>query len=355
MTAADHAPGYVQRSVDPARDPGWAQLMSGRDGSLFGSPPWIAALIDTYGFDIAAEVLDDENGHAVAGFAYTEIDDVRGSRIVSLPFGDRLDPVLTDPDQLAMLLQPALSRQRPITLRCLNTVESAADHGFAEAGRLAWHETDTRRAPEEMLVSLSAGARRNIRVSEQRGARVRIGSRLEDVHAFHVLQCATRKYKYRLLAQPIGFFEALWNRFSAQDGIFVVLAEQDGDTIGGALYLRWQNVLYYKFGASLLGRLAARPNEAVQWAGLKLAHGLGCTSVDLGVSDLDQPGLVNYKRKYATAERDVRVLKCTPPGYQPAASTDAAWLGTLTGLLTRDDVPDEVTRAAGEALYRFFA
>jgi hypothetical protein len=47
-------------------------------------------------------------------------------------------------------------------------------------------------------------------------------------------------------------------------------------------------------------------------------------------------------------------LRHNPTGYSPADSTAAHTLGELTSLLTRDDVPDEVTQRAGEVLYRYF-
>ena len=78
-------------------------------------------------------------------------------------------------------------------------------------------------------------------------------------------------------------------------------------------------------------------------------------SYDWGVSDLDPPGLVQYKRKLGTEERRMTVLRHTPEGYtNPHADEIKPLLGELTGLLTREDVPDDVTQRAGELLYRYF-
>jgi lipid II:glycine glycyltransferase (peptidoglycan interpeptide bridge formation enzyme) len=204
-----------------------------------------------------------------------------------------------------------------------------------------------------MLASFAPSARANIRAGQRRGVRVHVGSDLGDLQQFHALHCATRKYKYRLLPQALDFFEAIHHHFSKTGDIFVALASDGDDVIGGAIYLRWNDVLYYKFGASALSRLSLRPNEAVHWAGLRLAHELGCSRLDWGVSDLDQPGLISYKAKFATEDGEVVVLRHQPSGLAPAV--DTSWLHHLTALLTRDDVADDVTKAAGEILYRFFA
>ena len=96
-----------------------------------------------------------------------------------------------------------------------------------------------------------------------------------------------------------------------------------------------------------------RPNELLAWECLRLGQEWGCRRFDWGVSDLDQPGLVRYKRKYATEEARVRVLRHRPDGYDGGPDAGPV-LGALTELLTREDVPDEVTQRAGEVLYRLF-
>ena len=74
-----------------------------------------------------------------------------------------------------------------------------------------------------------------------------------------------------------------------------------------------------------------------------------------GISDLDQPGLIRYKSKFATEERTVAFLRWLPPDYaDPRGEQAGRTLGRMTHLLTDPAVPDEITRAAGDELYRFF-
>ena len=62
-----------------------------------------------------------------------------------------------------------------------------------------------------------------------------------------------------------------------------------------------------------------------------------------------------YKQKYATEERRVCVLRYVPDGFEDSLGSDVGRvLHELTQLLTRDDVPDEVTQRAGEILYQYF-
>ncbi|MGH8984197.1 MAG: lipid II:glycine glycyltransferase FemX [Acidimicrobiia bacterium] len=347
-------PAIERRTVDPRTDPSWATIMTGARGSLFGSPPWIAAVADTYGFDVTADVLL-RDGTPVAGLACVELDDMRGHRVVSLPFGDRLDPVVDDDDQWERLATPLLARERPVHLRILEARPPLRDARFRPTNELAWHATDLDRPESDLLAGLHRQVRQNLRAADRHGVTVRLGTGLEDVRTFHELHRATRKRKFRLLAQPLALFERIWERFEPLDQLVVGLATHDGTVIAGALYLIWNDVIYYKFGASVAEHLVVRPNELLAWESMRLGQELGCRTYDWGVTDLDQPGLLAYKQKYATEERRVVALLHTPPGYDASASAEAGRvLSQLTDLLTRRDVPDEVTTRAGELLYRFF-
>ena len=91
------------------------------------------------------------------------------------------------------------------------------------------------------------------------------------------------------------------------------------------------------------------------WAGIQLAKRLGCTTLDLGPSDDDQPGLIRFKQGYGAWELELRFLRWTPPDWQQDQSDTRRIMGEMTSLFTEPSVPDDVTARAGAALYRFFA
>ena len=81
----------------------------------------------------------------------------------------------------------------------------------------------------------------------------------------------------------------------------------------------------------------------------------GLARLDFGASDWSQPGLVRYKRKFATEEKAIVWLRWEPEDY--ASRRDHQVNDVLhhtTHLLTSPGVPDEITRAAGDELYRLF-
>lgn len=353
LTASD-APHDASEIVDadPRTDPRWRQLVSGPQGSLFISPPWIEAVSDTYHFEAACRMVIGEDG-PLAGLAWVPISDIRGDRTSSLPFCDRADPPVDDPAHWAALRKSVIGPNAPFTLRCFDTAIPATDPLLHRVGSAAWHGTALDADIEEIHRRLSKHARRNIVIAQRDGVRIEADPGLDAVRRFHQLHLQLRKRKYRLLAQPVELFERIWQAFSLDDAVVTLLAHAGDELIAGALLLVWGDTLYYKFGASRAEHLSLRPNDAIFWAAIRwgVAHRLRL--LDWGCSDFDQPGLVAYKRKWSTQERTIVTLRAG--GEKARASGDAsAVLGELTRLLTDESVPDAITARAGDLLYRYF-
>jgi CelD/BcsL family acetyltransferase involved in cellulose biosynthesis len=341
------------QEVDPREDIRWVQLSSGPGGSLFTSPPWISAVCDTYGFEPAGRLAVDASGRPTGALAWIDVRDMRGHRRVALPFCDRADPMLGDPSVWPLLAADALAGDLPFTLRVLDGSPVADDPRFTVTGEAVWHETPLDRGPEELLAAFRPTTRRNIRIADRAGVRVVLSSDEDAVVEFHRMHLALRKRKYRLLAQPLDFFTRIWKAFAPADAMRTALALVDGRPVAGAVYLVWGDTVYYKFSASDAEHLHLRPNEALTWAVIQWAADRGLRALDWGLSDLDQPGLVAYKGRWAAVERRIQTLNAGGP---PVGRRDdvEATLGTVTGLLTDPAVPDHITERGGAALYRFF-
>ena len=296
-----------------------------------------------------------EDGTPVGGLAWVTVSDMRGERIAALPFCDRADPMLASPGAWAGLADDVLATGTPMTLRCFSDNPATSDPRLRQVGEVAWHGTPLDCTEDELYQRISSTSRRNLKAADRNGVKVVASTELDAVHAFHRLHVGLRKNKYRLLAQPLEFFERIWQRFTGSESdtaVITLLAEVDGQVAAGAMYLVWGDTLYYKFGASLSEYLPMRPNDALYWSALKLALSRSLRGVDWGISDLDQPGLVSYKRKWASVERRVVTLRGGP---EPTPKTEVgAMLGELTRLFTEPTVPDEISTQAGALLYRHF-
>lgn len=337
--------------VDPRNDARWHQLATSSMGSVFTSPPWIRAVCDSYDFRPEGRIALDGNGKAIAGFAWVAIDDLRGIRLVSLPFSDRAEPLCSSADVWAELARDALHPSIPLSIRCFDDSPVLARPELKTTGEAAWHGLSVEGSLEEISAGFESVTRRNIRTAERNDVKVVVSTDASAVRAFHDLHVRLRKQKYGLLAQPVEFFERIWEEFRVDDGIVTLLAHAGGEVVAGALYLVWDDVLYYKFGASVHEHLPLRPNDAIHWTAIQWANERGLRSLDWGLSDLDQPGLVRYKRKWGSTERRIVTLRSGEP---VAAPEFGRLLGELTTLFTDDAVSDAVAARAGSVLYRYF-
>ncbi len=336
--------------VDAVADARWRRLQASRDTSLFHSSAWLGSLADAYGFRPLACLLI-RHDEAIAGLPLCRVSDFGGERLVSAPFSDYCDPVVASPLEWSSLFRELCALGLPMTFRW-------RDHVPADARRLRvtrrarWHGIPTEAQPDVLWARLASSARRAVRKAGRQPIQIR---RLEDndLDDFVRLHVALRKHKYRLLAQPYKFFAAIRERFKEVDGWYPLAAYLDGRVVAVTIYLKWKDQLFYKFNASAAEVLPLRPNDALMWEGIRLAHELGCSRLDLGASDDAQPGLIRFKRNYGAEEREIRdyhydpAAQLTPTGRRLLLNQAAGWF-------TSPVVPDHLTRLGGALLYRYF-
>jgi len=312
-------------------------------------------LSDTYGWPASAYVVLDDRGEPQAGIPFCRIADMMGERILALPFSDYCDPLVTDQQCWDVLVDCLLPSRCPISLRCLHNDLPLSDNRFAVVKQAKWHRLDMRPELDQLWQGIHDSTHRAIRKSQRESVVVRIAKSESELRAFFDMHLKIRKYKLGMLAQPFAFFQNIWRHFvEAQNG-FLLLALYQDKIVAGDFFLEWKDTLYYKFNASLPADLSHRPNDLLIWEGIQRGKARGFDFLDFGLSDIDQEGLVRYKRKFGTEEKIISFLRHTPNGGPTLAEKLTRDLLTqLTRRFTDQLVPDPVTEKAGEDLYRLF-
>jgi CelD/BcsL family acetyltransferase involved in cellulose biosynthesis len=341
--------------VDPRTDPLWCRLVTQGTSSVFHSPGWMRVLSDTYGWEPHAFVLLGDSGQPKAGFPFCRISDMLGERIVAMPFSDYCDPLVEDADSWRLLIDRLLPERLPINVRCLHNDLPLADERFDLTKQAKWHRLDLRPELDALWNAMHDSTHRAIRKSERTGLTVRIAESEHELRTFFEMHLKVRKYKYGLLAQPFSFFQNIWRQFVEAGHGFLLLAIHDEKIVAGDFFLDWKDTLYYKFNASLPDDLSFRPNDLLIWEAVQHGKQHGFAYLDFGLSDIDQQGLVRYKRKFGTEEKTISFLRHSPQAPPNRAEQELReLLGKLTNRFTDRMVPDLVTEKAGEDLYRLF-
>lgn len=342
--------------IDPTTSPIWPALLERYHSSIFHSPDWLTVLKETYGMEIGAYVLMDDADQPVAGIPLAHICDMRGERLVSLPFCDYCDPLVTTEDQWRSLFGAIDSRHMPVIMRPLHNPLPVDDPRFSEMKVARWHRIDLSPGTDILWQNIDRSAHRAIHKAQQANVQVRLAEDKCDLRQFFEMHLHVRKHKYHMMAQPYRFFEHIWDHFIEPRNGMLLMACKDDQVLGATLFLIWKQTLYYKFNASNAETLNLRPNDLIIWSAIQWAKAQGLDWLDFGLSDWDQEGLIRFKRKFNPEEKVIHFLSYTN------GSSDVPWKATygqvlsqLTDLLTAPDTPDTITEGGGDILYRLFA
>ncbi|MGH1493187.1 MAG: GNAT family N-acetyltransferase [Acidimicrobiales bacterium] len=317
--------------------------------TLFDSEPWRQAVEQTFELKINDyEPFSEPGGRGY----YSVISDIRGDRVVSTPFSDFCDPQLNTKAGWMEFADHLRSYNMPVTIRPFHNQLAIEDDSFEQRRELFWHGIDLSQGIDHIWDSLKSKHRTKIRRAEKQGISFRFSSSMEDIATFHAMHVDLRKSKFKMLAQPLSFFEALHDRFG--ENMVVLLAEDgDGLPVAGMIYFEHQGVWYYKFGASY--PRSYRPNSAMIMAACQQGIDRGLQLLDMGRSDMDQPGLIDFKRQFASEELELTTLHWQPEDCNnPTATEVGKTLGAVTELLTDPAAPNELAVKGGELLYRYF-
>lgn len=319
---------------------------AGQPSSLFSSKEWLEVITATYGFEAQALCV----GHSALLFSVVQ--DLRQQRLVSFPFSDYCDPLLADPSDWPELLDGLVAAGVPVHLRVLHA-RLPDDERFHVRPAGLWHAADLTSDPDHMWSSLPSAARQNVRRAERDGISIRVGTTIDDVELFHAMHRGLRRRRYKILAQPRLFFQLLYDTFVERGRGFVLLAESAGEPVAGLFLIESGGTLYYKFNAST--ERGSRPNDLLAWHAMTEGHERGLQTLDFGFSDLDQPGLHRFKRKFADREETIMAATHTPPDWNgDAGAAGTALLGRITDLFVDPLVPDTLAARAGDVMYRYF-
>ncbi len=327
-----------------------SSIMTGiTEPTLFHSRPWRDALEDVFDLQIR-EFTSPAEPDAFGLFSL--LSDLRGDRIVSTPFSDFCDPTFETQTGWDDFADHLLSFNVPVTVKPFENKFALSDSRFEQRKEVLWHGIGLPDDFEIFWSSLSSSSRNRARKPAKKGIQIRQSCELVDYEKYHNMHVGLRKDKYRMLAQPFELFEALSSNFGSE--MFVLLAEEAGEPIAGMVFFVWNGVAYYKFGASVEHPVAC--NRALFSKACEIGIELGLSLIDLGRSDLSQPGLINFKSEFASESVELSTLHWTPESWSnPQGAAAGATLGALTDLLTAPEVDPELTKSAGSLLYRYFA
>ena len=339
-------------TLDPLLDDRWCDLVARHPGaSVFHSSSWLRALTRTYGYR-AMVVTSNPPGEALSnGLALCEVRSwITGSRLVSLPFSDHVQPLLDESCgifDIGEWIRAECSHEdwRYIEFRPLSG-GFHAEHRMQASESFWFHSLDLSPSTEQLFRKTHRNCiQRRIRHAERQGLSYRRGCSTELLDAFYELLTLTRK-RHRLLPQPRAWFRNLLECMGPDAEIRLV--RKDEIPVAAILTLRHRNAVVYKYGCSdrklhHLGGMAL-----LFWRLIEESKAEGAEQIDFGRTDMDNAGLTRFKDRLGALRTQINYFRCTRDDRE--SLTLASRLPMTRALCST--LPSALSTMAGELIYR---
>jgi CelD/BcsL family acetyltransferase involved in cellulose biosynthesis len=339
-------------TLSPLREPRWSELVARhRRASVFHTTGWLEALQRTYGYEPRALTTSPPGADLQNAIPFCEVRSwATGRRLVSLPFSDHCDPLVDDPEELAVLCTRFRAEQRDggwgyIELR--PGQHSQVPAGFSESASFVSHVLDLRPGPEALFGAFHKDSvQRKIRRAEREGLTCEQGRTEDLLRKFYALLVTTRR-RHHLPPQPFNWFRNL--AACCKESFRVRIASVGRRPVAGIMTLQHRDTLVYKYGASDAGYHPVGSMQFLFWRTIVDACAAGCLSFDLGRSDPEQSGLVRFKERLGAAPASLTYWRC--PESRAKSGPLQKWLARCAGQAFVH-APDGVRVAAGTLLYK---
>ncbi len=339
-------------TVDPLRDSRWAELTARHpQASAFHTSGWLRALQTTYGYEPVAFTTSPPSQELKNALLFCAVRSwLTGDRLVSLPFSDHCEPLVDDVEQFRALCAHAESLRvregrKFLEMRSANPCLEF-DKDFVRANTYTLHRVDLRPSLDALHKGFHKDCiQRKISRAERESLTYEAGHSPLLLQQFYGLLQLTRS-RHHLPPQPFEWFQNLL-ACMGQD-VLIRIASRGSRPIAGIMTLVHGKTMVYKYGGSdaQFSHLGATP--MLFWRAIQDAKNAGMEELDLGRSDLDNPGLITFKERWSA-------VSSTLTTWRVPAATASSSFDQVKGWLAKEGfarLPDSALTLAGRLLYR---
>jgi len=309
---------------------------------------WLELILEQYGGRCLIFALKS-GGEIVAALPFIEAHVLWGARrkLVALPFTDCLRPLAKNGEARESFAQALPDEDFDDYDSALLRTDAPFRPESCRPENVR-HELDLGGPLSQVEARYPASLKRNLRRAERSGLRFVVNRDLDGIRSFYDLHVRTRRKK-GVPVQPKSYFRRLHEKL-IQTGLgFVACVEKGGRPIAGAVLLKYNGTMIYKYGASDSRELSCRPNEFLFMHLIRTCYDRGCRRLDFGTSRFQDEGLRRFKSKWGAAESNVYYE--TLSGRQAASHGDSFALKIASVAIRKG--PRLVCRGLGEMFYRY--
>jgi hypothetical protein len=343
-------------TVNPLTDARWDELVTRHPrAGVFHTSSWLSALQRTYGYKPLAFTTCSPSESLTNGLVFCEVRSwITGRRLVSLPFSDHCN-LLADSaaalDELLGHVCECVARDaythaeiRP------TTTEEPECFTFANlepAEEFCLHRLSLDVPLDILFHNLHKNCiQRKIQRAEREGLTCQSGQSELFLYKFYDLLLRTRR-RHCLPPQPLQWFRNLIA--SMGENIAVRVVSKDHVPVAAIITLSHKTTITYKYGCSdeRFHNLGGTP--FLLWKIIQEAKNQKMRELDLGRSELNHPGLVQFKDRLGAVRTMLPYWRY--PGARGASAVRRRWRNQIAKRIL-SWAPDPVFVASGRFLYR---
>ncbi|MGA2992083.1 MAG: GNAT family N-acetyltransferase [Candidatus Korobacteraceae bacterium] len=338
--------------LDPLHDPRWSELLAWHPAAnVFHLPEWLEALRRTYGYEPFVLTSSSPRQELTGGLAVCRVNSwLTGRRLVSLPFSDHCEPLVNGSEEFQRLLsglkqEAARSKHKYIEFRPLGLLPGS-ESGLESSESFCLHRLDLSPTAAELFSGFHKDCiQRKVNRAEREKLVYEEGRSPALLRKFYDLQVVTRR-RQELAPQPFAWFQNLVDCMGEKSRIRMV---SKGDRpIASMLTLQFRRTVVYKYGCSdkAFSNLGGMP--LLFWKAVQDAKREGLLELDLGRSEWNNEGLVQFKDRLGAKRTTVTYWRYPAISAAPGR---ASWkIGMAKRVFSR--LPDAWLTATGNLLYR---
>lgn len=340
-------------SINPLEDHRWVEFLeSNPQSSIFHTRGWLEALRRTYGYEPVVLTTSPPGCPLINGIVFCRIKSwLTGSRLVSLAFSDHCQPLANTPDDLRALIgllpaSVAHHNYRYIELRPLtsNTGDLESNDSFTKSAAFCSHTLDLRPDLDTLFRGFHKSCvQRKIHRAHTEQLIYQDGRSDRLLRQFYFLLALTRR-RHKIVPQPLLWFRNLVD--CLRDALTIRVVSKDARPVASIMTLYHKNRIVYKYGCSdaqfhMLGGM-----PLLFWSTIQEGKRLHAEELDLGRSDYDNSGLIQFKNRLGAVPGELNYYR------YPACTAIAQYRKTSFMLTLGARAPTVLRRAAGRMLYR---
>ena len=290
------------REVDPIGDPAWSELVARHPrATIFHTRGWLEALKRTYGYEPLAFTTSSNTEAPSNGLVFCRVSSwLTGHRIVSVPFTDHCEPLVSSVEELGSILGALRDEREGHHWSYIEVRPAEFDLGSSPGLNLSksfcLHRLDLRPSLDQLFRGFHKDCiRRKIRRAEREGLIHEEGRSQSLLERFYHLIVLTRR-RQNVPPQPLSWFRNLVECLG--DCLTFHIASRRGEPVAGILTLKHGTTLVYKYGCSDHRFNNLGGTQLIFWQAICEAKRDGLEELDMGRSEWTNRGLLRFKDRW---------------------------------------------------------